>query len=66
MKFSEFDERFDKKGFYTTEIDHWFYNNYLLFPEDFERWEKEVKNNDDLNDDFDVDGFLGESGIRFI
>jgi len=66
IKFSEFDEWFNKKGFYTNEIDHWFYNNYLLFPEEFEWWEKELENEDDLDEEFDVDEFLGDSGIRFI
>jgi len=66
IKFSEFDEWFNKKGFYTNEIDHWFYNNYLLFPEEFEWWEKELENKDDLDEEFDVDEFLGDSGIRFI
>ncbi len=66
MKFTEFDERFNKKGFYTNEIDHWFYNNYLLFPEDFEWWEKEIEDEDDLDEKFDVDEFLGDSEIRFI
>ena len=66
MKFTEFDERFNKKGFYTNEIDHWFYNNYLLFPEDFEWWEKEIEDEDDLDEKIDVDVFLGDSGIRFI
>lgn len=64
MTFSEFDEWFNKNGFYTSEINHWFYNNYLLFPEDFDWWEKEIE--DESDEDFDVDEFLGDSGIRFI
>ena len=66
ITFSEFDDWFNKNGFYTSEIDYWFYNNYLLFPEDFEWWEKDIKNEDDLDEDFDVDEFLGDSGISFI
>jgi len=40
MSLDEFEERFEKDGFWTSEIDKWFNANYELFPEEFEWWRK--------------------------
>ncbi|WP_456470121.1 IS1096 element passenger TnpR family protein [Caminibacter sp.] len=36
MSFQEFDNKFNKGGYYTVEIDEWFEKNYLKYKEDFE------------------------------
>jgi len=40
MSLGEFDKKFDKGGYWTSEIVEWFDTNYKLFPEEFEWWEK--------------------------
>jgi len=68
MKFSEFNKRFAKKGYYTIKIDEWFNDNYLLFPDEFEGWRKEIENEEEgeVDEVFDEEDFYGDSGIKFI
>ena len=43
MSFEEFEERFNKGGYYDTELSDWFDENYKRFPDEFDWWEKAVK-----------------------
>ena len=43
MSFEEFENRFNKGGFYDSEIMRWFGENYSQFPDEFEWWEKAVE-----------------------
>jgi len=43
MGFEEFEDRFNRGGFWDIEIDHWFKENYEKFPEEFDWWEKAIE-----------------------
>ena len=43
MSFVDFEERFNKGGFYDQDLDNWFEENYKKFPEEFRRWEKAIE-----------------------
>ena len=43
MSFVDFEERFNKGGFYDQDLDDWFEENYKKFPEEFGRWEKAIE-----------------------
>lgn len=43
MSFKEFEDRFDKGGYYDTELTDWFDENYQKFPDEFGWWEKAVE-----------------------
>ena len=43
MGFDEFDERFNKGGYYDDEILVWFDENHKKFPDEFEKWEAEIR-----------------------
>ena len=48
-------EWFEEK---PSEIDQWFYENHLLFPEDFKEWEKNSDLEHDSDEEFDFSDFL--------
>lgn len=41
--FDEFDERFNKGGYYDAEIIEWFDENYKKFPDEFGEWEAKIQ-----------------------
>lgn len=41
MSGKEFDTRFDKGGYYDSDLVNWFEANYKKFPDEFEWWDKE-------------------------
>ncbi|MBN1455927.1 MAG: hypothetical protein JW945_06735 [Methanomicrobia archaeon] len=43
MSCDEFDTRFDKGGYYDSDLVNWFEANYKNFPDEFEWWEKEME-----------------------
>ncbi len=43
MSFEDFENRFNKGGFYDMELSNWFGKNYKSFPEEFDWWEKAVE-----------------------
>jgi len=43
MSFEEFEKRFNKGGYYDTELSHWFDENYKRFPDEFDWWEKAIE-----------------------
>ena len=43
MSFAEFENRFDKGGYYDTELTDCFDENYQKFPDEFDWWEKAVE-----------------------
>ena len=43
MSFEDFEKRFNKGGYYDTDLSDWFDKNYKRFPDDFDWWEKEVE-----------------------
>ncbi|MFO7968055.1 MAG: hypothetical protein R6U44_10705 [Archaeoglobaceae archaeon] len=43
MTFDEFEDRFDKGGYYDTELMDWFEDNYKDFPDEFGWWEEAVE-----------------------
>ncbi len=43
MSFEEFEKKFNKGGFYDSDLMNWFEKNYKKFPEEFECWEKAVE-----------------------
>ncbi len=43
MSFDEFQDRFEKDGYYDSELIDWFENNYSKFPDEFDWWEKAVE-----------------------
>lgn len=42
MTYKEFENRFNKGGYYDIEIDEWFNDNYIKYPDEFSWWEKAV------------------------
>ena len=42
MTYKEFENRFNKGGYYDIEIDEWFNENYIKYPDEFSWWEKAV------------------------
>jgi tetratricopeptide (TPR) repeat protein len=43
MSFEEFENRFNKGGYYDNELTDWFQKNYQKFPNEFGWWEKAVE-----------------------
>ncbi len=43
MSFEEFENRFNKEGYYDMELSDWFDENYKRFPEEFDWWEKAIE-----------------------
>ena len=43
MSFVDFEERFNKGGFYDQDLDYWFEENYKKFPDEFGQWEKAIE-----------------------
>jgi len=43
MNFEEFENRFNKDGFYDSSLFDWFDENYRKFPDEFNWWEKEME-----------------------
>jgi len=43
MTFQEFEGRFERDGFYDTEMMSWFDREYKKFPDEFDWWEKAIK-----------------------
>lgn len=43
MSFEEFENRFNKGGYYDTELSDWFDENYKKFPDEFGWWEKAIE-----------------------
>ncbi|MCX6089884.1 MAG: hypothetical protein NTX88_05885, partial [Candidatus Atribacteria bacterium] len=43
MTFEEFQESFDRGGFYDGDIVNWFDENYKNFPDEFEWWVKAIE-----------------------
>lgn len=43
MSFEEFENRFNKGGYYDMELTDWFDKNYKKFPDEFGWWEKAVE-----------------------
>ena len=43
MSLKEFEERFDRGGYYDSELSDWFDENYNDFPDEFEWWKKEIE-----------------------
>ncbi|MFQ6034619.1 MAG: tetratricopeptide repeat protein [Sedimentisphaerales bacterium] len=43
MSFEEFENRFNKGGYYDMELSDWFDRNYKKFPDEFGWWEKAVE-----------------------
>jgi len=40
MSYETFEKRFNKGGYYDTELTEWFEKNYKKYPDEFEWWEK--------------------------
>ena len=43
MSFEEFEKRFNKGGYYDSELVEWFDKNYKKFPDEFDWWEKAIE-----------------------
>ncbi|HDS45400.1 MAG TPA: tetratricopeptide repeat protein [Methanomicrobia archaeon] len=43
MRFDEFETRFNKGGYYDSDMVNWFEANYKKFPDEFEWWDKETE-----------------------
>ncbi len=43
MTYDEFEERFNKDGFYDLDLVEWFDKNYKKFPDEFDWWERRIK-----------------------
>jgi hypothetical protein len=43
MRFDEFETRFNKGGYYDSDLVNWFEANYKKFPDEFEWWAKELE-----------------------
>jgi len=43
MSFDDFEKRFNKGGYYDSEMMEWFDKNYKKFPDEFDWWEKAVE-----------------------
>lgn len=43
MRFDEFETRFNKGGYYDSDLVNWFEENYKKFPDEFEWWAKELE-----------------------
>ncbi len=43
MTFDQFEKRFNKGGFYDKDLMEWFDQNYKKFPNEFNWWEKNIK-----------------------
>jgi hypothetical protein len=43
MTFDEFEDRFNKGGFYDSDLSDWFEENYKKFPDEFADWEEAVE-----------------------
>lgn len=43
MSFEEFEKRFNKGGYYDTELSDWFNENYKRFPDEFDWWENAIE-----------------------
>ncbi|MEA3432235.1 MAG: tetratricopeptide repeat protein [candidate division WOR-3 bacterium] len=43
MSFEEFENRFNKGGYYDTELSDWFDENHKRFPGEFDWWEKAIE-----------------------
>ncbi len=43
MSFEDFETRFNKGGYYDSDLVDWFEENYKKFPDEFEWWEKEME-----------------------
>ncbi len=43
MSLKEFERRFDRGGYYDSELSDWFDENYNDFPDEFEWWKKEIE-----------------------
>jgi tetratricopeptide (TPR) repeat protein len=43
MSYREFEKKFDRGGFYDSELDVWFERNRGKFPEEFDWWEKAIE-----------------------
>ncbi|MGB9935587.1 MULTISPECIES: hypothetical protein [Thermodesulfovibrio] len=44
MSLEKFEKRFDRGGYYDNELPQWFERNYKKFPDEFDWWEKAIKN----------------------
>ena len=42
MSFEEFEKRFNKGNYYDMELSHWFDENYMRFPNEFDWWKKDM------------------------
>ncbi len=42
LSFDEFENRFNKGGYYDEELHTWFEENYHKFPDEFTQWQKEI------------------------
>ncbi len=43
MSFGQFEKRFNKDGYYDSELIKWFDKNHKKFPDEFDWWRKAVK-----------------------
>jgi len=43
ISFRQFEKRFNRGGFYHTDLHDWFEENYQKFPDEFDWWEKAVE-----------------------
>lgn len=43
MSYDEFEDTFDKGGYYDMDLIHWFDKNYTQFPDEFDWWEKAME-----------------------
>lgn len=43
MSFNEFEKKFNKGGFYDSDLMDWFDENYKKYPDEFDWWEKAVE-----------------------
>ena len=43
MRYENFEGRFNKDGYYDSDMIEWFDKNYKTFPDEFDWWEKAVE-----------------------
>lgn len=49
LSFDDFEDRFDRGGFYDSELSDWFQENYKKFPDEFDWWEKDLGGSLDIS-----------------
>lgn len=65
ISFIDFELRFNKNGFYDTDLPEWFDANYKSYPDEFERWDKEMEKLEAQEDELDLEEIESNNKMQF-